>query len=101
MTLPGAMGKSRISQVSIVFLRDLEAAQIPGRNSPPGSRRMAERRPEFLKGPLLGSLQNSGAYEFVSMQFAGLDFPAVNKNYPECSIGENGNESRLHLDFKF
>lgn len=91
LTLLGATGKQNFTCLAS-FLRDLETAQMPGRNSPPGSRRKAEERPEFLKGPLLASLQNSGAYEFVSIQLRGLDFPGVNKNYPQCSTGKIGND---------
>lgn len=49
---------------------------------------MAERRPDFLKGPLLASLQNSEAYGFVSTQFTAQDFPAISKKSLRGSSGE-------------
>lgn len=55
---------------------------------PPGTLLMAESRPDFLKGPLLVSLQNSGAYGFVSMQFTTLDFPAESKKSSPCRTEE-------------
>lgn len=53
----------------------------------PGTLLMAESRPDFLKGPLLVSLQNSGAYGFVSMQFTTSDFPAESKKSSPCRTG--------------
>lgn len=37
-------------------------------------------REDFLKGPLLVSLQTSGASGLVSMQFTAQDFPARVRN---------------------
>lgn len=44
-----------------------------------GALLIAERRPNFLKGPLLVSLQNSGASGLVGMQLTTLDFPTARK----------------------
>lgn len=62
----------------------------------PGTLLMAESRPDFLKGPLLVSLQNSGAYGFVSMQFATLDFPAESKKSAPRRTG--GKKKTPHLN---
>lgn len=43
---------------------------------------------KFLKGPLLVSLQNSGAYGFVSIQFTAQDIPAISKKSSHGSTGE-------------
>lgn len=82
--------ESRISHMWSSCLRNLETALTWGRNTPPGTWLMAERRPDFLKGPLLVSLQNSRAYGFVSMQFTAPDFPAISKKKPyTVALGES------------
>lgn len=53
-----------------------------------GTLLMTERRPDFLKGPLLVSLQNSGASGLVSMQFTTLDFPTASKKSSVCRVGK-------------
>lgn len=59
-----------------------------------GALLMAERRPDFLKGPLLVSLQNSGASGLVSMQFTTLDFPTVRKKSSACRAGKSKKKKR-------
>lgn len=59
-----------------------------------GTLLMAERRPDFLKGPLLVSLQNSGASGLVSMQFTTLDFPIAGKKSSACRAGKQKKKKR-------
>lgn len=67
-----------------------------------GTLLMAERRPDFLKGPLLVSLQNSGASGLVSMQFTTLDFP---REEIFCMQGREGRKKKKKkkkiFSFKF
>lgn len=76
--------KGRISHIRSSRKRDLEAAEISGILH----WHMAYDWEEFLKEPLLVLLQNSGAYEFVSMQFTAPDFPAMSKKSSHCTMGE-------------
>lgn len=69
-----------------------------GGNTPPATLLMAQSRPDFLKGPLLVSLQNLGAYGFVSMQFTTLDFPAESKKSSPCRTGGKKNNPHLNSD---